>query len=325
MNYFIPFFMMSFLLGSCAPFGGGPNALEMKDRFRGATLGTYLGDALGKGVEYVYRHRPEQAPKSYVDRSIIKMEERRDSRYPGLDGYQPAGTYTDDTEEMIALLNSLVENRGWVDQQHLANSLGQHFRFNHGYSSKTSKLLKKLKERPADWKEIVMTKNRMVYESNGCAMRIAPIGLLGYKLSDGELRSLVTRQCQVTHPGSVSIEGAALVAKAIQLALKSPIGRFSPEKFVGELILFCQHPALCERLKNVRVLLYKNPSLVDEVRALRNKNEFGVGFKILDSIPAVIYLVARYHRSLEKGLNAAVQVSLAGDSDTIPAMVGAIL
>ena len=55
------------------------------DRFQGSVLGTYLGDALGKGVEYVYHNAPATAPASYRFRKINQLAERSGvKRHPAL-------------------------------------------------------------------------------------------------------------------------------------------------------------------------------------------------------------------------------------------------
>ncbi len=79
------------------------NAAEQPlDRARGALIGTFVGDALGMPYEGC---SPEAPPRP------LDMVDARLGR----------GTYTDDTQMMIALAESLIA-RGRVDPGHLARA-----------------------------------------------------------------------------------------------------------------------------------------------------------------------------------------------------------
>src|SRR6266480_2550329 len=90
------------------------------DRARGALLGTFVGDALGmpfEGVEH------ERIPPD------VEMLAARRGR----------GTYTDDTQMMIALAESLIE-RGWIDAEQLAQAFLQAYDPDRGYGGGTRRV-----------------------------------------------------------------------------------------------------------------------------------------------------------------------------------------
>jgi ADP-ribosylglycohydrolase len=83
------------------------------DRAGGALLGTFVGDALAMPFE---GRSPTSIPEE------VEMVEARRGR----------GTYTDDTQMMIALAESLIA-RGRVDAEHLARAFLDAYDADRGY------------------------------------------------------------------------------------------------------------------------------------------------------------------------------------------------
>jgi len=84
------------------------------DRAAGALLGTFVGDAVGMPFEGLsHRAIPEEVE--------MTMQARRGR-----------GTYTDDTQMMIALAESLIA-RGCVDAEHLARTFLDAYESDRGY------------------------------------------------------------------------------------------------------------------------------------------------------------------------------------------------
>ena len=91
----------------------------LQDCFKGALLGTAVGDALGMPVEGWH---PEDIRMKYG-----VLENMVDAR-------AGKGRYTDDTEMMIALAESLIEKRS-IDKAHLAKCFLSNFHEWRGYGS----------------------------------------------------------------------------------------------------------------------------------------------------------------------------------------------
>jgi poly(ADP-ribose) glycohydrolase ARH3 len=353
--------LMSIVVVGCAgaPLHGEPpreerdareQAPSLDARIEGAVIGAVVGDALGKGVEGFGLKPETQAliPASYLAGNVVHMVERDGrSRFPDALP-QPPGTYTDDSEEMSSLLLSLVQTNGRVDQLEMVRQLTSAYRREHWYSDGTMSLIDALSALPdkAAWRTVTLApeRNRTTYESNGCAMRISPIGLVALGASDTELRAMVTAACEITHPAPISTEGAIVIAKATQLALRDPhAGKFDRGAFLDGIlgvVRMSPHlddPAvalLAEKLDHARALLAEveqlrrtSPANADlrETEALRDPAFLGVGFKITDCIPGTVYFAARYIDDYKAGMNRAIQISLPGDTDTIPAMAGAVI
>lgn len=80
---------------------------SLRDRFRGALLGTAVGDALGAPVE-----GRREVPESYL---------------ASLESNPPALAYTDGTAMTIGVARSLISNAGF-DEERMANTLAETYR-----------------------------------------------------------------------------------------------------------------------------------------------------------------------------------------------------
>ena len=78
----------------------------MKDRYIGSFLGMAVCDALGMPTESKYK---EQIKAEFGEVSDFK------------NGYLPAGSYTDDTQQAIILAKSLINNRGLNKEEYTKN------------------------------------------------------------------------------------------------------------------------------------------------------------------------------------------------------------
>jgi ADP-ribosylglycohydrolase len=337
-------------------------ASRLRDKYRGAVLGSYLGDAIGKGVEFRYAGAPEEAPRAYRLRRVRRFAERTMFHLEGRERNQPIGTYTDDTEEAIAVLDALVSNKGRFDVNVLAGKLLHHFHPSHGYSKSTQALLESFRRKAgARGYDALGRRDRFFLrmpskryrDSNGCSMRSAAMGLKLASLAiedDADFRAKAYRSCELTHPAPSSMEGAALVMKAIEYALKRAPGQFRGLELLDLLVAFNRsaRPRIMAGTpagdrKKVIAAFDRLRANLSKVRAFHKQNarrrgrafrarelkflreEIGVGVENSTSVPAALYLAARYHGSYRAAIHATLHVSLAGDTDTLPAMVGAII
>src|SRR2546423_10447902 len=92
----------------------------VRDRARGALLGTFVGDALGM---------PFEGAAHFDVPAEVEMVAARRGR----------GTYTDDTQMMIALAESLID-RGRVDDAHLARAFQEAYDPDRGYGGGTRRV-----------------------------------------------------------------------------------------------------------------------------------------------------------------------------------------
>merc|ERR1712008_108493 len=92
---------------------------ELVDKIRGLVWGAALGDATGLCTEFMSK---EEASQKYADISKVgpgsRVQDRHRSRWA-------QGDWTDDTDQMILLMDSLLANKGVLHPHAFAESLGQ--------------------------------------------------------------------------------------------------------------------------------------------------------------------------------------------------------
>lgn len=252
------------------------------EKFTGSLLGLAIGDSLGAKRE------------GYL--SFIKETDI-------------GPRYTDDTAMMIGIAESLIECKGFngdnMAQKFVKNYYKEPWR---GYGLGPPKIFKMLKE-GRKWNEFL---DKEIYPEgsygNGAAMRIAPIGLF-YFDDEKMLRDISYKSSQITHSHSLSMEGAALEAYAVSLAL---IGK---RDLIQKLYDFTTLDIYKNKVKTIERFLPEK----------RNRKkivyELGNGVAAHESVPTAIFSFLATD-SLKDSLNYAV--SLGGDTDTIGAMTGAI-
>jgi len=269
---------------------------ETRAKFIGALLGTFVGDALGMPVEG-YRA------------AMISQ------RYGGVLKEMIWGHYTDDTQMMIGIAESLVHCKGFNGKD-MAQRFVSNFDLMRGYGPGAIGAIDRLSAGyPWD------TAGGMTFEhgsyGNGSAMRIAPVGVF-YHDNPEQLRKVAYLSSMITHAHPLGKEGGALQAYAAASALNMPRGQIDTGHFLSNIkeFLAADINIYREKIDRLEYLLETNPTPSEVVNALGN------GITCYDSIPAAIYSFLSHHESFESAVVYAV--NLGGDTDTIGAMTGAI-
>jgi poly(ADP-ribose) glycohydrolase ARH3 len=257
------------------------------DRARGALLGTFVGDALGMPFEGA---SPGELPEK------IEMVEARLGR----------GTYTDDTQMMIALAESLLA-RGRVDEEHLASAFRDAYEPERGYGGGTRQVL----ELWGDGVPVGDAAARIFGGEGsrgiGAAMRIAPIAVR-FASDPSRLHAEAERSAQITHTHPVGIDGALIQAAAIGAALRNADILAAARSAV-------RTEEMSHRLREIDELL---ATALDPHEA---GSRLGTSPDARHSVPTALYS-ALAHETFEQAVTFAVR--LGGDTDTVAAMTGAI-
>jgi len=271
---------------------------DLKSKFLGALTGTAVGDALGMPVQ------------GWTLESIkLEYGEIREM----LDGWLPAGHYTDDTEMMIGIAESLIENKGF-NGDHLAKTFIKNFNAYRGYGP-THRVLQWISQGEA-WDKASAKLFGSGSYGNGAAMRIAPIGIF-YHDNPEELCSIAYKSSQITHAHELGKEGATLQAYSIALAVSTAPTQLKTQSFLKKLSAFIKKDTVyTQKVKIIGKLLAEKP---DKIKVIE---ELGNGIEAFNSVPTAIYSFLSHHDSFEAAIVYAI--SLGGDTDTIGAMTGAI-
>ncbi|HEX5598366.1 MAG TPA: ADP-ribosylglycohydrolase family protein [Micromonosporaceae bacterium] len=301
----------------------------LTDRARGCLAGVALGDAMGMPGELWPRTRVIEH-FGWIDRFL-----------PGPDGHFVvdgfvAGQVTDDTQQTYMLADAILAAGGAVDTavvaKHLvewADRVGASEGNFLGPSS--ARAIQKLRE-GAD-----PTETGKGGETNGAAMRIAPVGLLHRSSNLDALVDAVVAASLMSHDTSVAISGASLIAGTISGALDA-VGSLSREEHVQAALAVGYEAGRRGATRGEAVvsasIVRRAEWAADLARRDVDDNEFlqdlydliGGGVATSESVPAAVGLLVR---SAGDPLRCAVlSANLGGDTDTIGAiatgMAGAV-
>ena len=271
----------------------------LRDKFRGAILGCFLGDAFGSDFEGMDPDRVR-----FHMGNLSKTFTRH---------------YTDDTDMTLALAESLVQC-GRIDPGNIAKQFSLSCDLTRGYAIGTIKAVLALRA-GLKWHQVA----RAVFENgsfgNGAAMRVSPVGLF-YHHDLTALQEAAMKQANITHVHPLGQWGAMMQACSIGLAvMQSPKEPFKREEVIVHL----------------REVLWRGP--IEYLRGLNKIEEMFAQRRILQarevvqflgngveahfSVPSACYIAITYSPDFCDAVWAAI--SLGGDTDTIAGMVEAIV
>lgn len=298
----------------------GSTVSGARDRAHGALLGLAIGDALGMPTQMLSRSRVRELWGRIEGFEAAPLENEIASG-------TPAGRVTDDTDQAVILGRLLLAGRGVVDlDAYAAQLLAWQDRM---VRLGSLDLLgpSTLKALTAYRAGVPATETGRWGDTNGAAMRVAPLGILMPADPLGGLVEAVARVDVMTHNTGIANAGAAAVAAAVSVGvgggsvaealalavvaaeLGSAYGCFVPGADVAPRILWA---------RGLVAAAGSDDAAVDVVATL-----VGTGVATQEAVPAALALAERFGDDPWRACCAAA--SLGGDSDTIAAMVGAVL
>ena len=264
------------------------------DRFQGSALGTFVGDAMGREMEGW-------------------SWEQIKARHGILKGIGE-GLYTDDTEMMIGIMESLREDPSFdpaiTAQRFLAN-----FHPYRGYGARVYGIMATLRQ-GASWDEVGTDS-----WGNGGAMRIAPIGFFFYDEPD-KLREAAHLCTLITHRHPEGLAGALAQALAVGMALQKGIQgeAINPLAFVEEIVEGVQgvDRGVAAELARIAEMQQEGDlkSKIERIAATFSRDVSAIG-----AVPAAL---AAFLINVDFQDTVLTAVNCGGDTDTIGAMAGAL-
>ena len=192
--------------------------------------------------------------------------------------------YTDDTQMTIDLAAHLVNN-GSINQDVLARDFAINYKWSRGYGPNRAFVLNKIKA-DIDWRTASTSKYSSGSFGNGAAMRISVVALFFHNRQK-ELSDAIEQSASITHPNSLAITGAALIAQAVIHGLYDT----EPASAIRSMIVGCKSEAFLIRMTFVHECLLVG-DIPDPVRL---RQTLGTGTSAIDSCPASI-LIGMYYR-----------------------------
>jgi poly(ADP-ribose) glycohydrolase ARH3 len=271
----------------------------LQDKFRGAILGCFLGDAFGSGFE--------------------GMDPNRSVFHMGVLSKKLTRRYTDDTDMTLALTESIVQC-GQVDPEDIARQYSLSCDLRRGYAIGTIKAVQALRA-GLKWHQVA----RIVFENgsfgNGAAMRVSPVGVFYHHDLNG-LREAAIEQANITHVHPLGQWGAVMQAYSVGLAVvQNPKEPFKKEQMIVNLKegLWGGPIEYIKALNEIEEMLTHGKKL----QAREVAQSLGNGVEAHFSVPSACYIAITYSPDFCDAIRAAI--SLGGDTDTIAGMVGAIV
>ncbi|MHA2305558.1 MAG: ADP-ribosylglycohydrolase family protein [Candidatus Hodarchaeales archaeon] len=271
----------------------------LERKFIGSILGSVIGDSLGARFE----GRPfTEIPLKYLN-SLIDNPELN------------IGKYTDDTQMMKGLIESLIKNKG-LDCEDLAQTFVNNFDMYRGYGIGTIQILDKIRKGTKWYEAAKSSFSGQGSLGNGAAMRIAPIGLL-YYFSLEKIVENANKSAIITHTHELGIEGAILQALSVGIMVKHLSPVIDIDNYLDRLIHFTHTSSFKRKLDKIESYLDAPPSNIEVINSLGNK------ITALESVPTSLFMFLANYRS---GFKIIIRnaILLGGDTDTIACMTGAI-
>lgn len=296
----------------------GPADASAIDKATASLYGVALGDAMGMPGELWARHK------------IREYFGEITGFLPGppghfvVDGFQ-AGQVTDDTQQALMLADAIIEADGRVDPHVIARHLiawADRVGASEGHflGPNSARAIDALRA-GAPLEEIGVRS-----DTNGAAMRIAPVGIIS---PPGDLVALVDRveaSCAMSHRSDTAIAGAAMIAAAISVAFDA---RNLDEVFAAaydaeQLGHTRGNPVPGASLRRRTQWALKRVAAGGPVEdVLDDLYDFlGAGVAMTESVPTALALVA-----LGEGDPLRVSLlsaNLGGDTDTVGAIAGGV-
>ncbi|MDD5627785.1 MAG: ADP-ribosylglycohydrolase family protein [Elusimicrobia bacterium] len=266
------------------------NPPSLQERFAGSLLGAALGDALGAPYE--------GGPVEKLAWRLICLPH--------------AGTlrWTDDTQMSMALAESLIARSG-VDCDHLAKLWAERMEVLRGYGPSTRRILLAVRA-GKPWREASRATFPQGSFGNGAAMRAAPLGLFFHR-DPAALEDAAARASLITHAHPLGVEGGVLMARAAASALAP---EFAAKPFLESLLAGAKAPEYRTRLEQAAAWLGQPP------QAAQVRERLGNSVRAHESVVTALHVFCRHTEDF--AAMAEYSISLAGDTDTILSMAGAL-
>lgn len=273
-----------------------PPAPDLVTHFEGCLVGAMVGDSLGSCVENASTGVLAHRYPSSADLQTLRP-----------------GSYGSTTEMTAALAESLVEHPEF-DGEHFAGRLLARWHEVRGYGQGTTLALARLKAGVA-WQDAGAGHAGRGCYGNAAAARSAPVGLLFHR-DVPTLRWVAEEAAGVTHTHALGVEGAALFALGVAVALDARGGELVPHGFFETIAAESQMREYRSHLEIAASLSGRRPAPATVVERLGN-NQTALG-----SVVTALLCFADHPGSFADAAEAALR--LGGNASAIVSMTLAL-
>ena len=214
----------------------------MINKYKGSLIYSAIGDSLGWITEFV-RNKEELNKKYGMDEidSFISWGKNVGGRFYGYKDTINAGSYSDDTQLMLAVARSIALDKD-VDQDYFGKvELANWIYYARGAGATIKNAARKIKRKNASWNNnffnYTLGKKKLNYKdsgANGAAMRVLPIALANIDNIGNAFRN-TTSNAIITHGHPTAIIGACLYSLSIHINAQYKLDNFNPVDYLVQL------------------------------------------------------------------------------------------
>ncbi len=292
----------------------------------GGLANALIGDAMGSATETL---TPEEIHQKFGGK-VTRFLEPPEGTFAG---GRRAGQVTDDTTQMLQIIDALVENDGRVTVDLVAQQLlrwAENEELFRRFAGPTTRKAIQLLQQGKDPHETGIPEKMGMGISNGAAMKIAPAGWLHPGDLDAAVQDAVTL-CVPTHNADVAFAGAAAIAAAIAACLIPGTCQLS----VVDAAIYGARKGY--EIGKERALVLRSPSMVDRIQLAveiaisqtdfeticeRLAEVIGCGLPIIEAVPFAIGVFVASRG--DPNLAVIGAVNMGGDADTTATITGAV-
>jgi ADP-ribosylglycohydrolase len=296
--------------------------IDIRDRALAAFYGLALGDALGMPTQSLSREQIKQRFDCIITLTAADADQP-------IAPNMVAGSITDDTEQAVLVAELLIAGGGRIEPSDLAQSL---IDWEVVMQAKGSQDLLGPSTKRAI--EMILAghspeESGRFGTTNGAAMRITPVGIAADVQEEAQFVESVMQACQVTHNTTLGISSAAAVAAVVSagingVSLRDALdiavrvaqraehhGHWIAGGRIAARIVWAKK--LCAECSNEQL-----PALIYDV--------IGTSVASQESVVAAFALAHQVASGQLTAFDAiCMAASLGGDTDTIAAILGAML
>lgn len=266
--------------------------IDLRDRFRGSLLGLAVGDALG-------------APLEFVDAGKFEKKHGRVTEMIGGGEWNRApGEYSDDTQMMLCISQSLVENQAFNADDIAARFVNWMGSNPPDVGSHARAVLEKIAA-GTDWKSASQSVQRASPSAagNGSVIRCAPVALWDWQDSSSRIEHSRV-QSEITHAHQECQWSCALINTFIVKLMQTGVRDVALDRAI-------------EECRDAPGHIRKRVS----VAAGKAKSELNPTGYVLDTVDCAIWAFMNSNRFEDAVVEA---IHLGGDADSIGAVCGAL-
>jgi len=188
------------------------------EKIRGCIFGVLVGDALGARYEFLESYKV--IGKIKEDIKVSKSQMYPDILGGGFFNVEP-GQITDDSEMTICLLKSLSVTKKY-NQKDVAKRYIDWYQTRPVDIGRSTKASLHTREIAIDNEDMIKNSLEMNITSlsNGCLMRISPLGLFSSKFTLEDTKSLINKECDLTHPNTICKDACYCYSLTIKFILE---------------------------------------------------------------------------------------------------------